>query len=105
MHTSGDPVVIYLAVRRMMTVDWSAPRCVASFRYSCNNGVAHPLEEYRAIIRNHGKPAERLLSAVAIAGIRSFVHIEYAPCNLLIYCGSTFERSFLVRLARRSPET
>lgn len=71
-HTSVDPVVDYLAVHQMMTVDRSGPGCVGRFPSLWNSGVVHVLEEYRTTSRDHGESTRRFLPAVAVVSLESF---------------------------------
>lgn len=66
--TSVDPTAGYLAIRQMMTVDWSASESVGLFPHARDSDVAHFREEHCTTVRGHGESTERFLPAVTVVG-------------------------------------
>lgn len=73
----------------MMTVDWSAPKCVGWFTYTCDTGHVRLLERYRASGRNHSEYNNRLLyaDAVAVVSLWTSTRLEHKQSELQLYRG------------------
>lgn len=85
--TSVDPVVGYLAISQVLTVDWSAPGCVCWFSYSWDTSVVHLLEKRHATERDHGESVKHFVLAVTVTSLGRFIRVEDSRRELLGYCG------------------
>lgn len=70
-----------------MTIDWIAPGCVGRFPYLWDIGVVHPLDEYRATVRDNGEFVKRFIPSDAVVSLESFIRVEDERHELRVYCG------------------